>query len=152
MISKNQESISDSLLMIAAIYLFITVIEWNLLAGTVASWEVNSDQEPFLPLWQATEHDGIVSSLSVYKNGDTVVSGSYDGRVKVWQLDDDVGNCIHTYKGLFVGNDYMLFVDHEWRRQIKMHAMICERIKCLHASLKMFEHITHTTCCSSMCE
>lgn len=84
-------------------------------SGSVACWEVNDDQEPFLPLWEAREHDHLVSSLAFYEKQQHVISAGYDGIVKIWVLDDDVGNCSHTYKG---HSDIIYTVDHHQTKPI----------------------------------
>ncbi|XP_067676675.1 methylosome protein WDR77-like [Haliotis asinina] len=64
--------------------------------GGVAVWGLVDDFHTFVLSQCAIEHDNIVSSISVSADGKTVISASYDNRIKVWDLSNL--SSIHTYR------------------------------------------------------
>ncbi|XP_013400422.1 methylosome protein 50 [Lingula anatina] len=66
-------------------------------SGGINIWKFTEDLQTVNPIYHAFEHDDMVKSLSVAQGGAAAVSGGYDCRIKVWDIEEQQSS--NTFQG-----------------------------------------------------
>ncbi|XP_064628470.1 methylosome protein WDR77-like [Lineus longissimus] len=66
-------------------------------SGTIDVYDVSASDQTFNPLWSSCSHDDVCTSLAVNADQTWLISASYDGCIKVWDMAEMFA--MYTFRG-----------------------------------------------------